>query len=287
MAARKRLIVDGVIIDPQVDFMDLLGSALPVAGAVADMQRLSTMIDRIGPKVRDFHVTLDSHHPIDVAHPGMWTNNKGESPAPFTLIRSDDIRSEIWFPRNRHAKLSQLGGQTLEQYMIGYTQALEAAGKYLLMIWPEHCLIGSGGHAVQADLFSALSRWEKANFANVDFVTKGVNPFTEHYGGLMAEVPLASDPSTGLNTGLLTVLQEADIVFIAGEALSHCVMTTVNQIADNIGEEHVRKFHILTDCSSPVPQPPGGPDFPAIAKDWLKTMKKRGMTLTTSTEFLA
>jgi len=287
MARNKSLVVDGVIIDPQVDFMDLPGSALPVAGAVADMQRLASMIDRIGPKVRDFHVTLDSHHPIDVAHPGMWTNAKGESPSPFTIIRSDDIESGIWVPRNQHSKLSQLGGQTLGQYMLGYTKALEAAGKYLLMIWPEHCLIGSAGHAVQADLFSALARWEKAQFANVNFVTKGVSPFTEHFGGLMAEVPLANDPSTGLNTGLLDVLQSADIVFIAGEALSHCVMTTVNQIADNIGEDHVKKFHILTDCSSPVPQPPGGPDFPAIAKKWLLDMKRRGMTLTTSKEFLA
>ena len=70
----------------------------------------------------------------------------------------------------------------------------------------------------------------------------------------MAEVPDASDPATSLNTAFLDVLAEADIVAIAGEALSHCVMSTVSQIADNIGEEHVNKFNILTDCSSPVPQ---------------------------------
>jgi nicotinamidase/pyrazinamidase len=171
--------------------------------------------------------------------------------------------------------------------MLGYTKALEATGKYLLMIWPEHCLIGSAGHAVHPDLFSALVAWEKKRFANIDFVTKGVNPFTEHFGGLMAEVPLASDPSTGLNTKLLEVLQSADIVAVAGEALSHCVLTTVTQIADNIGEDHVKKFHILTDCTSPVPAVPNGPDFPAIGKQWLKDMEKRGMTLTTSEEFLS
>jgi len=98
---------------------------------------------------------------------------------------------------------------------------------------------------------------------------------------------MASDPSTGLNTEFLKVLVQADEIAVSGEALSHCVLETVNQIADNIGEEHIKKFSILTNCSSPVPQPPGGPDFPAIAKGWLKKMEGRGMTLTTSEEFLA
>ena len=132
-----------------------------------------------------------------------------------------------------------------------------------------------------------ITAWERKRFAAIDYVTKGSNPFTEHFGGLMAEVPLASDSGTGLNTGLLQVLQSADIVAIAGEALSHCVLTTINQIADNIGEEHIKKFHFLTDCSSPVGAVPNGPDFPQIGQDWLKKMEARGMVLTTSEQFLA
>ena len=130
-------------------------------------------------------------------------------------------------------------------------------------------------------------KWERDNFANVDYVTKGTNTFTEHYGALMAEVPDPSDPGTGLNTAFLDVLAQADIVAVAGEALSHCVMSTVNQIADNIGEEQIKKFHILTDCSSPIPQVGAGPDFPAIAQAWLKAMEARGMHLVTSDKFLA
>ena len=121
----------------------------------------------------------------------------------------------------------------------------------------------------------------------VDYVTKGSNPWTEHYGALQAEVVDDSDDSTSLNTKFLEMLQQADVVALAGEALSHCVMATVNQIADNIGDEHIKKFHILTDCSSPVPAIPNVIDFPAIAAKWLKTMERRGMHLTTSKDFLA
>jgi len=273
------------VIDPQVDFMDSPGSALPVPGANADMRRLSAMIDRVGAKLEDIHVTLDSHRVIDVGHPGMWRNKKGENPSPFTIITADDIEAGIWRPRNEHAKLA--GGITLGQDMLEYARTLAKQGNYPLMVWPEHCLIGTPGHAVQPELMASLQRWERKEFANVNFVTKGVNFRREHYGALMAEVVDPSDPSTGLNTGLLDTISEADIVALTGEALSHCVKTTVTQIADNIGADQIGKFIILTDCTSSVPAIPNGPDFPAIGKEWLKEMKKRGMKLTTSTEFLA
>jgi nicotinamidase-related amidase len=241
------------------------------------MQRLATLVDRIGNKLDDIHVTLDSHRVIDVGHPGMWRDRDGALPNPFTMISVDDIENGIWLPRN----------PAFRDRLLAYARALESQGNYPLMVWPEHCLMGTPGHNVQADLMAALQRWERREFANVDYVVKGTNTFTEHYGALMAEVIDAEDPSTQLNTGFLDILARADMIAVAGEALSHCVKSTVTQIADNIGEEHVRKFYILTDCTSPVAQPPGGPDFPAIAADWLKEMEARGMTLTTSVEFLA
>lgn len=272
----KALSIHLVVIDPQNDFMDIPGANLPVTGATDDMKRLSLLIDRVGKRLADIHVTLDSHRVIDVGHSGMWRDENGKTPNPFTMISADDIKNNIWTPRNN----------SFRKRLLQYAQALEIGGKYQIMIWPEHCLIGTWGHNIQSDLFAALQRWERNEFANIDFVTKGTNAFTEHYGALMAEVPDPADPSTTLNTAFLDVLSSADIVAVAGEASSHCVLTTVNQIADNIGPDHIKKFHILTDCTSPVPQVGNGPDFPGIAKSWLKQMQTRGMTLTTSTEFL-
>ncbi len=82
------------------------------------------------------------------------------------------------------------------------------------------------------------------------------------------------------------MLQDADIVGVAGEASSHCVLETVKQIANNIGIEHVKKFHVIRDCMSPVAQVPGGPDFPALADAFFRDMETKGMTLTTSDRFL-
>lgn len=269
--------IELVIIDPQNDFMDTAVASLPVPGATEDMKRLATMIDRIGSKLEDIHVTLDSHRVIDVAHPGMWRNENGDYPNPFTVISVDDIDNSIWVPRN----------PAFRARLLDYARTLERQGNYPLMVWPEHCLIGSVGHNVQSDLAAALQRWERKEFANVDYVTKGTNTFTEHYGALMAEVPDPEDPATQLNGRFLDMLAEADMIAVAGEALSHCVKSTVSQIADNIGPEHVKKFYILTDASSPVPMVPGGPDFPAIANAWLKDMEARGMKLMTTDAFLS
>lgn len=276
-----------LVIDPQNDFMDMPNAALPVTGAVADMQRLANMMKRVGHNLEDIHVTLDSHQVIHVAHPRMWLDKDGKHPSPFTPISSADIAAGIWRPRKEHLKIPELNGMTLGEWMYHYAQELEKQGRYTLMVWPEHCLIGSPGYAIQPDLQEALQNWAGRNFANVNHMAKGTTTFVEHYGAFMAEVVLPSVPSTGLNAGALQVLAYADIIGVAGEALSHCVMSTVEQIAENIGPEHVAKFHILVDASSPVPQTPGGPNFRQIAEEWLHRMEKRGMTLTTTDKFLA
>jgi nicotinamidase-related amidase len=271
MPAKIRLLA----IDPQVDFMD--NGALPVPGAYDDMTRLAAMVDRLGGKLDDIHVTLDSHRTVDIAHAPWWVDGQGRNPAPFTLITSADVESGAWTPRNPawHAR------------SLDYVRRLEASGKYLLCVWPTHCLIGSPGHAVQPELFAALRRWEEREFASVCYTVKGANPFTEHYSAVAAEVPDPEDPTTLINADLIDALRDSDVVLIAGEALSHCVKATVEDIADNIGAEHVRKFVFVEDCSSPVPAVPNGPDFPALGRAFVESMKARGMKTTTSTTFLA
>jgi len=272
----KNLKVRLVIIDPQNDFCDGDSRAtLPVAGAKDDMVRLSGLIDRVGKKLNGITVTLDSHNLIDIAHPAWWRGQDGKQPIPFTIISAADIQAGIWVPRKPE----------LLKRTLAYAKSLEAGGNYKICVWPAHCLIGTWGHNVHETLNTALQNWCNNEFVTVDYVTKGSNPFTEHYGALMAEVPDANDPGTSLNTEFLSILAETDIIAVAGEASSHCVLTTVKQIAENIGDEHLKKFHILTDCMSPVGALPGL-DFPAIAKEFFADMEKRGMVLTNSIDFL-
>ncbi len=64
-----------LIIDPQNDFCDKRGS-LFVPGADKDMVHLARMIKRLKDKISDIHVTLDTHHYVDIAHPGFWVDSK-------------------------------------------------------------------------------------------------------------------------------------------------------------------------------------------------------------------
>jgi nicotinamidase-related amidase len=88
------------------------------------------------------------------------------------------------------------------------------------------------------------------------------------------------DSGTMLNTDLIKTLQTADIIAISGEALSHCVANTIQDIANNFGEDNIKKFVLLEDCSSNVT----GFDF--LGNDFVKAMTARGMQISNSVDFL-
>ncbi len=259
-----------VVIDPQVDFCDPRG-ALYVKGAECDIQRLTAMVTRIAPKLDDIHVTLDSHRLIDVAHPIFWKDSSGNPPAPFTIISAKDVETGKWTPVL----------PSVYKRMLDYVRALETNGRYPLCIWPPHCLIGSQGHCVMPDLHRALQGWEAHRFAMVDYVTKGSNPWTEHYSAVCADVPDPSDPGTQINTRFIQTLMEADLVAIAGEAGSHCLANTVRDIARNFGDDsYIRRLVLLEDATSPVP------GFENLQTDFIKEMRGRGMQIARTTDFL-
>ena len=257
-----------LIIDPQFDFCNPRG-ALYVNGADEDSKRLANFIKRCKDKIDDIHVTLDSHHLLDVAHPLMWINSSGQHPNPFTIISHADLIGGLWTTIN----------PAWNQRMIDYTKALESGGRYPLCIWPPHCLIGSEGYAVQKDVFEALLEWEKSP-GQVHYVTKGSNMWVEHYSAVKAEVSDPDDDGTLINFDLIKTLQEADIVAITGQALSHCVANTVRDIADNFGDENIKKLYLLEDTSSNVT------GFESLGTDFVKDLKARGMNVVKSTDFL-
>lgn len=258
---------DLIIIDGQNDFCSPNGS-LYVPGADKDMDRLAEMILRIGRSLYDIHATLDSHHFVDIAHPIFWIDASGKHPNPFTLISDEDVAKGAWRTTN-----PQFQARAFE-----YVKALKANGRYMLCIWPPHTLIGSWGYGVWPTLFDALLKWE-TNFAMVDYVTKGSNFWTEHYSAVQADVPDPQDPGTMLNTRLIQTLQDADRILISGEALSHCLRFTVQDIADSFGEENIKKMILLEDASSSVQ------GFEKEGQEFVKTMKTRGMQIARTTDF--
>lgn len=277
-----------LVIDPQNDFCDLPTAylpdnpatkglhapALPVPGAHQDMLRLAGLINRGRHGLTAISVTLDSHHRYDIAHPTFWLNGEGAAPAPFTQITAADVRAKKFLPRDAAALPRALA----------YLDALEQAERYRLMIWPVHCEIGSWGHNVHEDVRSAYNRWEDASLGTVTKIAKGANPWTEHYSAVMAEVPDDADPDTQLNRKLIDHLAEAELVYIAGEAGSHCVKATTEHIAAQFtarfGEEGRRRLVLITDCMSPVA------GFCDQYQDFLEEMEESGVRLAQSGDVL-
>ena len=257
-----------LIIDPQNDFADPRGS-LFVPGADKDLERLAMMLKRHLTQVSAIHVTLDTHHWVDIAHPIFWQDNQGKSPQPFTVITEEAVLTGQWRTRQPH----------YQDRAIEYIKALKINDRYQLTIWPPHCLIGKPGHNVVTPLAEILTEWENT-FAMVDYAMKGLNCWTEHYSALKAEVPDLNDPSTLLNTKLINELKSADLVACSGQALSHCVANTLRDLAANLEPADISKLVLITDTTSPVP------GFEELAQQFLMEMKARGMRTVKSTEFL-
>jgi nicotinamidase/pyrazinamidase len=259
-----------LVIDPQNDFCDPNGS-LYVPGAEADMDRLAAMVERLGRRLRQIHVTLDSHRKVDISHPIWFRDGKGKHPAPLTVITAADLKTGSW-TTTRPAAFDRT---------LAYLEALEHGGRYPHVVWPYHCLIGDEGHNVWPKLSTAIHDWED-RFAMADFVTKGSNPWTEHFSAVQAEVPDPDDPTTQVNTTLIDTLEMADVVLLAGEALSHCLANTVRDIADKFKRpEYVDKLVLLRDASSNVPT------FDRYGDDFLRDLIARGMKTATTADFVA
>jgi nicotinamidase/pyrazinamidase len=271
-----------LIIDPQNDFCDLpasylpqgegvAGPALPVPGAHADMLRVASLIERGGAGLAGISITLDSHHRIDVAHPGFWQDAAGAPVSPFTQITAADLESGKFRPRDPAAL----------PRVTAYLHALESAGRYTLMVWPTHCEIGSWGHNVHGDVRAAYNRWEERSLATVNKVVKGTNPWTEHYSAIEAEVPDPDDDSTQVNAAFVAQLAACDRVFITGEAGSHCVRATTEHLVAHWDQSRLSQLVLVTDCMSPVS------GFDAQYRNFIDAMRARGLSIAQASDVAA
>lgn len=232
-----------LIIDPQNDFCDIPGAALPVAGASADLQRLATFI--AATPLDGITVTLDSHASVAVERTTFWKTPDGSAPAPFTFVTKDDVVSGKFIPRD--AALTSQVRTMLDQ--------LAHAGRPGLVVWPVHCVTGTWGHNIYSTLADQLAQWEFRQQRAARKVLKGEYPLTEHFGVFEADAPDAAVPSTQFNNTLAAELtQGVDVLFVAGEAGSHCVASSVDQLTrylDRQGGSRPRVI-LLSDCISPV-----------------------------------
>lgn len=225
-----------LIIDPQNDFCSPSGS-LYVPGAEKDMERLANFIHTKSDDLSKILISLDSHSVLNISHPYYWKDAKGAPPTPFTQIKVEDVEQGHFVPCFE------------KERSLEYLRKLELQGEFPHVIWPEHCIAGSVGAAIHPILMDEVKNWvRKGN--SYELIYKGINPYTEHFGIVRANVPDPSDPATDVNQELLLQLENADCIWLGGEAESHCVANTILQLIPypNI----IGKIKILKDCMSPV-----------------------------------
>jgi nicotinamidase-related amidase len=265
-----------LIIDPQNDFCDLPEGecggntpALPVPGAHADMLRLAALIEQGGGGIANLTVTFDSHQRLDIAHPGFWRQGDGSPVLPFTQIRAANVQAGKFLPRRADAL----------RRVIAYLEALEDAHRYFHMIWPVHCELGSWGHNAHAAVRRAYNQWEEATGNGAEKILKGLNPWTEHFSAIRAEIPDPASPDTQVNEALLDRLAAADELLVAGEAGSHCAKGTVEDLIE-YRPEMTRRITLLADCISPVT------GFETAQRVFIENMRSRGARIATGAEIL-
>jgi nicotinamidase/pyrazinamidase len=259
-----------LLIDPQNDFCDIEGAALPVPGAHADMQRLADFIQSAQSRFREIIVTLDTHPTVAIERTSFWLTGSGAEVPAFTQITEADVREGRFQPRN----------ERLRDEVLGYLRALEAGGRFRLMVWPIHCVLGTWGHNIHSAVAGQISAWEQNMQHEALKVLKGLNPLTEQYSAVRAEVPRADDPRTQSNRSLIerAIPGEGETLFVAGEAASHCVAETMAHLFEAMAPEEIRRVIILRDCMSPVA------GFEAAAEAFFAKAQKLGARAVTHTE---
>jgi len=304
--------IDLLLIDVQRDFCHPEGTLYVGGrsgqGAVEDTRRIAEFIYRNLARITHIRCTLDSHNNFQIFFPWFWVDSHGEPLSPHTLITVDkrDARQLINIdPLGNVLSGNVVPNPTMTSWVTDkgydwlveqcrfYNRELAAGGRYTLYLWPPHCLVGSPGHTVTGVVDEARTLHSLARLSQSWTEIKGSHNLTENYSVLRPEVLTTWDGGVlaERNVRFYKTLVEADALIVAGQAASHCVKSTVQDLLEEIRQEDpslARKVYLMTDCmSSVVVRSEDGAiaaDFTEAAEQTLEEAASAGMHLVKSTE---
>lgn len=257
-------------------------------GAVEDNVRLCRFIYRNLGRITQITPTMDTHQAMQIFHPIFLIDENGDHPDPLTLVTKADVDEGRW--RFNPKVAPSLGATAAEgqRHLEHYVNELSAREKYDLTIWPYHVMLGGISHALMPAIDEAVFFHTIARMSQPDHEVKGRNPWTEHYSVLGPEVLTdhRGESIATKNEKFLRKLREFDAVAIAGQAKSHCVAWTIDDLLTDIletDEALARKVYLLEDCTSPVVVP-GAVDFTDEADAAFGRFSDAGMHVVRSTD---
>ena len=260
-------------------------------GAVDDNRRLCEFIYQHLHQLTEIIITMDTHQAMQIFHAIFLVDRDGNHPPAYSNISYEDIQQGKWSINPAVCTLLKLNEEQAKEYLLHYTKSLAKKGKYQLTIWPYHAMLGSIGHALVAAIEEAVFFHTVARYSQPTLLLKGDQPLTEHYSIVGPEVLTFADGKrlAKKSTAVLQKLRELDALFIAGQAKSHCVAWTVEDIIAQIRQtkelELFKKIYLLEDCTSPVVIE-GAIDYTDEADAAYRRFAETGLNVITSDKWL-
>jgi nicotinamidase-related amidase len=256
-------------------------------GAVDDTRRLCEFLYRNLGSITQITGTLDTHDPAQIFHALYLVDEEGRHPEPYTVVSAADVEERRWRFNAELAPTLGIDAGWGDRQLLHYVRTLEERGKFELTVWPYHAMLGGIGHALVSAIEEAVFFHGVARSSRPRFETKGSSPHTEHYSALGPEVTHGPEgvPLGERNAALLDELMSFDAVVIAGQAKSHCVAWTIEDLLEGLGPaSHLaRKVYLLEDCTSPVVVP-GVVDYTDAADEAVERFRAAGMHVVRSTD---
>lgn len=287
-----------LVIDAQKDFCfpegTLYVGGRSGVGAIEDNKRLVSWIYRHLAAINTMTTTLDTHLPYQIFFAPFWVDSDGQPLHAHTILTTSDVVEGRARPNPALAWWLHDGDdEWLRRQCAFYCASLEKGGQYELYLWPPHCLLGSDGHALagvihEAHLFHAYTRGVQA-WTEI----KGDNALTENYSILRPEVLDTFDGGVlaRKNTRFIERLLASDAIVVAGQASSHCVRSSVDDLLHEIQERDpalAAKVYLLADCMSAVTVPDGHggflADFTVQAAEAAQRFAAAGVHIVRSTD---
>jgi nicotinamidase-related amidase len=206
----------------------------------------------------------------------------------------------------------EIDNDTLKQLAVDYINKLTLMNtidhsKPLPNTWPDHCIIDNDGWKIYQDLAKVL---DSEKYKSKVFIhEKGTNDLVEMYSIFKAEVTYNSlyprrqvveyndakvpDPSqavnfpntlrnyaTELNVNFIKRLRgenNENMVYVCGEAKTHCVKTSAEDLVGENGNNVVMLYNVMSDITFP-------PIFIEPRKTVFKELQKKGVKFATITD---
>lgn len=260
-AAQDRNRVGLLLVDVQNTFcipgFELYVGGESGTGAVDDNRRLCEFIYRNLARITQICPTLDTHQATQIFHSIFLVNDAGQHPEPYLLISFEEIESGIWQVNPALLETLSLSKEQAGDFLRHYAQTLKASGRYDLTVWPYHAMLGGIGHALVPAVEEAVFFHAMARHSQPDLQIKGSNPLTENYSVLRPEVltDASGQEVAHKNSAFIQQLLDYDALIVAGQAKSHCVAYTIQDLLDEIVKvdpKSTEKVYLLEDCTSPV-----------------------------------